>query len=103
MKKISFVVLMTLLVSPGIDAQENYLSVGDTLKTTIPIEGFYDAIDISNDGIMYALAGDTVFLTNLASGLRVDTLVVTDQTYSGYPTFITLDPGNNDVSSKSSQ
>ncbi len=96
MKKISFVVLMTLLVNPGIDAQESFLTPSDGLTTSIPFEGIYSALEISNN-TLYALEADTVYFIDLISGSTLKKLGLPDQSYKGFPSFITISPNATDV------
>lgn len=89
--------VLAILMHPGIDAQESFLVVGDSLTTTIPFQGIYDAIDIGKDDMLYAVSGDTVYTINLENSQVQDRISVTNQSYSGFPAFLTLDPLNKDL------
>jgi hypothetical protein len=96
MKNFFFLAVIAMLVHPGIDAQENFLTAQKSLDTSIPIEGYYSAIDISND-LLYALAGDTVYIIDIANGTVSDKMSVSDQSYSGFPAFLTVDQVSMDI------
>jgi len=96
MRKFFILAVMVIFVYPGIDAQENFLTAHKSLSTTVPIQGFYGAMDVIND-LMYALDGDTVYTIDIENATVLNKMRVTDQDYSGFAAFLTINQQNHDI------
>lgn len=91
MKRIFVLAALAILMHPGIDAQENFLTASDSLNTSLPIDGSYSAIEVIRDS-MYAIGGTTIYIMDLENDFTVDHSTLPDESYSGFPSFITLSP-----------
>ncbi len=96
MNKFCMMALMAMLVHSGLNAQENFLTAHKSLNSTVPIQGYYGAMDVNND-LMYALGGDTVYTIEIGTSTVLNKMRVTDQAYSGFAAFLTFDKQSNDI------
>jgi len=90
------VAIIALFVHPGIDAQENFLTAHKSLDSSVPIEGFYGAIDIHDD-LMYALGGDTVYTIDIETSAVINKMSVSKNSYTVFEAFLSFDKVSKNI------